>query len=484
VLEARRHSITLWRALNRPDKVAQNLRWLSRLHWYRGESNEANRYSDQAIATLEEMPPSNERAMAYSLRSQLCMLNDKMDDAIAWGHRALELEKQFEDIEVRVHAFNNIGTSMVFRDQPDGIDFLKQSLALSKAHGLHEDAARVYTNLGEYGVEYRNFELAEKILTEGLAFDIEHDLDSWTHYLQGRMALLRMRQGRLLDAEAIANGVVQLESLTLLMKLPALQVLSRTRMRLGNDEALTLMTKSLADAIATDEMQHIVPARLALIEHAWLHDLPALATEHLSALLAMEKGDRHPWDTGELALWAQRYRQNLPGFELQDMPVPYALELSGDYIAAAAEWERLASPYEAALALLHVRGENADACFVKALELLQRMDAKPAIAKARSLAKSLGIGEKMPKPGRGPYKASRNHPLGLTNKEQMVLQHIVSGASNKEISEILSRSQRTVEHHVSSILSKLSASNRMGVMLRVQNEPWLLTNAKDALLAE
>jgi DNA-binding CsgD family transcriptional regulator len=474
VLEARRHAISLWRALGRSEKVAENLRGLSRLHWYRGQSTEARHYSDQAIQVLEDMPPSIERALAYSLRSQLCMLNDHMDEAVLWGKKALELEAEFEDLDVRIHALNNIGTAMIFRNNPEGIAYMDESLELSLAHGFHEHAARAYTNLGEYGVEFCDFELAERVITEGIAFDIEHDLDAWTHYLQGRLGLLRMKQGRLRDAEAITSGVITLERLTLLMRLPALQVLAKTRMRLGDATAPELMTQALYDALATDEMQYIVPARLTLVEAAWLNNNPEQASEHLSYLLSLEKTDRHAWHLGEIAVWAHRYQHNLPSYLPDELPKPFQLELDGDLHAAAKEWERIGAPYKAALVLMQTKGSSAAAAFDRALELLEPMEAKAAIAKTRTIAKAMGIDVKLSKPRRGPYRAARNHPLGLTSREQEILRHMLSGETNREIAEILSRSQRTIEHHVSSILAKLSATNRLGAMLRIQNEPWLL----------
>src|SRR5690606_22740904 len=41
VIAARHRAVELWRELGRLDKVGRNLRWLSRLHWYRGEAEQA-----------------------------------------------------------------------------------------------------------------------------------------------------------------------------------------------------------------------------------------------------------------------------------------------------------------------------------------------------------------------------------------------------------------------------------------------------------
>ncbi len=471
VLDARRHAITLWRLLGRQDKVGENLRWLSRLHWYRGEAPDAARLADQAIRVLENMPPSAEQAMAYSLRSQLHMLNDQMDDAVAWGERALALEAQFPNPEIRAHALNNIGTALVFRGRTEGEAMLQESLKVSLANGLHEQAARAYTNLSEYAVEFRRFDLAERVLAEGIAFDTEHDLDAWTHYLSGRQALLRLKQGRLKDAETISRGVLARQDLTLVMRLPALQVLARASVRMAAPDSSAIINAAYEDALATDELQHVVPARLTLIEHAWLSGNLAAGQEHLDALLALSGADRHAWNLGERAVWARRYGRAAPDERLNDLPEPFRRELDGDLAGAAAAWDALGMPYAAALVRLQSdTGEVLGA----AVRELGAMGAQAAADFGRRRAAELGVTRALPRARRGAYTAARDHPLGLTRREQDVLALIVKGYSNREISEALSRSPRTVEHHVSSVLAKLSAANRMGVMLRVQKEPWLL----------
>ncbi|MFT6269452.1 MAG: tetratricopeptide (TPR) repeat protein [Alphaproteobacteria bacterium] len=159
-------------SLDRKDKIGENLRWLLRLYWYQGQAERAEYYANEAISECKSIDASSDLAMAYSLRSQLDMLNDRTAEAVEWGNKALPLEKKFPNPAVRVHALNNVGTALLLHGNESGEDLLNESLSLGEEHGLHEDVARVYTNYSDYCVRFKKLELAEKLITKRIQYDV------------------------------------------------------------------------------------------------------------------------------------------------------------------------------------------------------------------------------------------------------------------------------------------------------------------------
>jgi len=212
-----------------------------------------------------------------------------------------------------------------------------------------------------------------------------------------------------------------------------------------------------------------------MIEWAWLEDKTSQANEHLRQLNEIGAHSMHTWRRGAAAVWAKRFNVTLNTDFYESLPDPFQLELDGNIEKASQQWQELGLTYNAAISLAQTQDQAAlSNALQQAINLLESIQARGAISKIKRLAAANGVADQLPRIRRGPYKAAKNHPLGLTKREQQILALITNGATNKEISVVLSRSQRTVEHHVSSILSKLNAATRMEAMLRVHSEPWLL----------
>lgn len=119
---------------------------------------------------------------------------------------------------------------------------------------------------------------------------------------------------------------------------------------------------------------------------------------------------------------------------------------------AATAWEELGCPYEQARALV----DGDQEAQIAALAIFDQLGATPAAADLRQRLRATGL-QHIP---RGPRPATRDNPFGLTARQMDVLSLLAEGLTNAQISERLYLSPKTVDHHVSAVLTKLEVHSR------------------------
>jgi DNA-binding CsgD family transcriptional regulator/tetratricopeptide (TPR) repeat protein len=458
-IASRERALGCWRALRDRGKEGDTLRWLSRLAWYQGRNADAERAGREAVELLEGLAPSPELAMAYSNLSQLGMLAGTTDEALAWGGRAIELAKSLGRNEILVHALNNVGTAEMQASQPAGKPTLERSLALALAHGLEEHAARAYTNLACSALNLRDYPLASRNLDEGIRYCTERDLDTWRLYMQVAQARADFEQGRWIAATRTVELVLRDPRTAPVNRIEALAVLGRVRARRGDPGVWPPLDEALALATVTAELQRLGPVAVARAEAAWLEGDPTAPrglVEEALDLAEQMAGPTWHWLAGELAFWLRRLGgpDRLPTSGVPDgVAEPFVLQMAGALAAAADRWRALGCPYEAAAALAD---SDQEPQLRAALTELEHLGARPLAAAVARRLRELGVRGL----ARGPRAPTRANPANLTAREAEVLALVAEGLRNADIARRLFVSPKTVDHHVSAILTKLGVRTR------------------------
>lgn len=479
LIDGRTEAARLWKQLGRNDKAAENLRWRSRLHWYRCEAAPAKAVAMEAIKLLEATGSNSDAAMAAALRAQLHLLQLEMHDAIRWAEKALQLVRRENNPAAHVHALNTLGTARCYLNQAEGVSLLEESLALAEAQDYGENAAhdadiaRAYLNLAEHAVEFAGFELADKVISAGIKRCSEIDFEAWVYQLHSCKAEMFLSQGRLDEARLLAEGVLAYPAATTRILLRPRLVLARVALRTGASAAAKMLEACLAVAIDAEEAAYEVAVRLALVEQAFLQRDTAAARTQIAALGSGSCGHLHDWQEGARRAWAKHYANDDAG-DGRSLPACLQAELAGDLPAAFSAFNEAGLSYDAALCVLRNAGPEHASLWQEAKDSLGEMGATAAVQCADSIARERSIEAPVSGAKRGPYSNARRHPLGLTRRETEVLKFVAEGATNREISAKLHRSPRTIDQHVSSLLKKLNASSRIELALRVANEPWIL----------
>jgi len=411
--------------------------------------------------------------------------------AVAWGERAVDLAERFGGDLTLAQALNSLGGARLVGDDVErGRADLERCLDIARRVGDEGLEAGALADHGSGLSEVYRFAEADRYLCAAITYANEHDLgvlDFWRHWAVAWLALTRLFQGRWDDAAEHAVSVLQIATAAAdtletpaprvvptsfrsasYVRIPALIGLGRVRARRGDPQVAPILDEALALSPPSGPFQFLGPLRAARAEAAWLTgDRHQAGAEARAAYdVVVRQGLR--WQAGELAYWLWR------AGELTEPPAtaaePFALQIRGDWAGAAAAWDALGCPYEAARA----RAESDDETAMReSWATFDRLGARPELAIVTQRLRDISA-RNLP---RGPRPSTRANASRLTAREMDVLLLIEEGRSNAEAAERLYLSPKTVEHHVSSIFAKLSVSSRKQALI-VANARGLLSQSE------
>jgi DNA-binding CsgD family transcriptional regulator len=449
-IDAMQEALDCHRALGDPLREGDRMRQLSEVLFCPGDRcADAERLGREAVTVLEGLAGGRELGLAYANMASVCMNREDADGTVAWGARALDLADRLDNVEIRVHTLNTIGTMELLGGNLAGAEKLERSIALARQAGLEVDVVRGYGHLAWAGLRNRLYAVVDEALAAGLEHCAAPRLDLWRLYLQGFQARSELDQGRWTEAAETASVVLGDARTSSIPRILAGVALGLVRARRGDPRSSDALDAALALSEVSEELQRIEAVAAARAEVAWLRGDRQGVVQATEITLQLATELRAGGVVGELALWRRRAGISE---QVADVPEPYAAQLAGDWRAAADQWAAIGRPYETALALADGDGE-ARRC---ALDQLHELGAGPAAAiVARRLRARGARGLR-----RGPRRSTRDNPANLTPREVEVLALVEQGLRNKQIAERLFLSAKTVDHHVGAILRKLGVHTR------------------------
>jgi len=450
-VEVAERAAQIWDRLG--DRVAfgEALVAVSRSRYMADQPGPARAAIEEAVRVLAGTGNTAAQAYAETYHGAVLSLTDQFEAALEQLALAMKLAERSNRPDLVALCLDYVGWSRVALGDALGVDDLRSSLELARSITHFEYVARAYTNLGEAYFQLRDHDALERCIADGVRYCTDHDLPAHAYSLQAHSAMLMMVRGDLEGSEALLRDLVasvpdagQLARLTL-------PTLGRVLARRGSPEAEQVLDRAWEIALRGDALLSLAPAGLARIEWAWLTGDVARAQPQIDVLLdrtVVAGGFRC---RGELLRYLDR--AGVPGEPFTGCPEEWAAGMRGDWRAAADAWERIGDPYERALELAD-SGEPAP--MLDALGVLEGIGASAAARVVRRGLRDLGV-TRIPRPRRADAPAG---PSGLTARQLDVLALLTEGLTNAEIADRLVVSTRTVDHHVSAILTRLGAPTR------------------------
>ncbi len=460
------------RTIDDPSTLARSLNRVG--NWYLNieQPLEALRYHQEALAIFQESHNRRGLATTLDLLGMASYLGGDLIQSKAYYEQAVALFRELDDRQglaaslgvLSLCGWNYTNRTMV----PAAISFVESTrqgeLALQIAHeiGWRAEEAHCLLHLGDFLGAHGEYGRALEAAQAGLhiAEEIEHR--QW-------LACAHWELGALyLDLLALPMARQHLEQALTLAKAS------------GSWYWVRVVT---ADLILACILHH-EPARAEAILNTVLN--PDLPTQTLAQRLVW-------WGGAEFAL-----ASGDPGMALQvadqlfasaanvgnrgEGSIPYLAKLRGEALTALQQWPEAEAALQAAqqgaarqgarpllwriqvalgqLYQAQARSEEAERAFATARAIIEELAANVPDPALRDNFLKRAIEMLPPTPSLSPRQAAKKEFGGLTEREVEVAVLVAQGKYNREIASALVVGERTVETHVSNIMSKLGFTSR------------------------
>jgi DNA-binding CsgD family transcriptional regulator len=417
-----------------------------------GALAESQSWISEAVALLEQHPPTRELALAYNSMATIKGIYDD-EAAVLWGKRAIGVAEQLDYLDAVGEALNIIGTAELRLGNLGGLEKLDRSREIAQQTGDEHGMQRGYVRPAAALAGRREWVLAEPYIRHGREFCAERGMLPLYGWLTNFAAEAALAQGRWAEAVAAAAEILAWPARAFgQLRVTALLVTATVRARSGEPGYQQLLEEAatIAKALPPTARPTLQIAALRA-EAAWLASAESERIGEAARSAAAAGPDVTRWFAGEVEVW--RHRAGLDCGDPTELPEPYRLEITGDIEGAASWWQERGCAYDAALALA-CSGDRL--LMRRALDMLHRLGAQPAAAVVTRRLRTLGE-RSLP---RGPRPGTVASPAGLTSRETEVLGLLAAGLATPEIAARLVVSGRTVDNHVSAIFQKLGVRNR------------------------
>jgi DNA-binding CsgD family transcriptional regulator/tetratricopeptide (TPR) repeat protein len=485
-----------------------------------GEAKAALVAYEEASRLVAGRPPSAGKARILAGHGTELMRQAQYSASRTICEQAIATARAADALAEEGRALNTLGCDLAVLGDPEaGVAALRQALRLSEAAGNLDDLQRAYYNLGvllrcDAGRPHE----ALQVIQCGLEMlrDVGLELSTHSSLLRIELATHLWDLGRWQEAEALIGEELTRELSGFwafhLQVVAGRVQLGRGRLDLAREhyETAVRMVEQLSDPLS-DAALHGYLAELAMAEgdyptaqSAVARAIQALADseQHADTIRICGLGLRAAADAAErahdrpaapsvapdieatgsqLLATARRLlarvgtrnpeaRAQLASCEAEFMRLQRRSD-PGQWAALADSWDALAQPLQVsyarwrqAEAMLTSKASKAAAAGVlrQGHRAASELGARPLQHEIERLARRARIDLQAQSPK--PDQAEASTPaarLGLTPREREVLQHLVEGRTNRQIARALFISEKTASVHVSNIMTKLGAANRL-----------------------